>query len=426
MNILLVNDDGFDAVGLAKLRPHLEKIGTVYMVAPKFHMSGKSCSINIFEDHGNPEVQKLDEYNYVLDGTPADCVTYALRFLHLPIDLVVSGCNEGLNYSYYSLYSGTLGACVQALQFNLKAIAFSCTIKHFDLIDKYTDEVLDYILKNNLLSNDYFLSVNYPNTDDVKGIKIGEMDFNNNVHYFNNEDHCSYINKDLDPEFKNHNGDLYQILHGYISIAPVSGTLFNEKYYHDLEAKVYGTKTLETKRLILRKLTMDDLDDCIKNWWNDEEVTRYMTWNPHNDRKVSQEFMKFNLVNYNRYDFFQWAIELKTNKEVIGTISAFNANGKECEIGYCIAKKYWHQGITSEAYARVLYYLFNELNYEVIYARHDIDNPHSGDVMLKCGMTYEKDVRSLAKREDIMDNKMTTLKCYKITKAEYESFIKAK
>jgi RimJ/RimL family protein N-acetyltransferase len=67
--------------------------------------------------------------------------------------------------------------------------------------------------------------------------------------------------------------------------APVSGTLFNEKYYHDLEAKVYGTKTLETKRLILRKLTMDDLDDCIKNWWNDEEVTRYMTWNPHNDRE---------------------------------------------------------------------------------------------------------------------------------------------
>jgi Predicted acid phosphatase len=426
MNILLVNDDGYQADGLKKLRPHLEKFGTVYMVAPKTIMSGKSCSINLFEGQGDDVCEKLDDYNYVLDGTPADCVTYGLKTLKLKIDLVVSGCNHGLNYSYYSLYSGTLGACMQALNFNTPAIAFSCPIKHYDLINKETEKVLNYIFKNKLVSKNYFLSVNFPNTDKVKGIKLSELDLNNNDHYFNRDDHCCYVNKDLNPEFQNKNGDLYHVLHGFISICPLGETLFNKDYLHEVEGKVYGSKTLKTKRLILRKFKASDLDDCIKNWWNDEEVTRYMTWNPHNNREISKEFMNYNLINYGKYNFFQWAIVLKETKEVIGSISAFNADGKECEIGYCLAKKYWHQGIMSEAYSCVLDYLFNVINYEVVYARHDIDNPHSGDVMMKCGMKYEKDVRSLAKREDIMDNHMTTLKCYKITREEYESFIKAK
>jgi 5'-nucleotidase len=87
MNILLVNDDGYHADGLAKLRPHLEKFGTVYMVAPKTIMSGKSCSINLFEGQGDDVCEKLDDYNYVLDGTPADCVTYGLKTLKLKLIL---------------------------------------------------------------------------------------------------------------------------------------------------------------------------------------------------------------------------------------------------------------------------------------------------------------------------------------------------
>jgi broad specificity polyphosphatase/5'/3'-nucleotidase SurE len=62
---------------------------------------------------------------------------------------------------------------MQALNFNTPAIAFSCPIKHYDLINKETEKVLNYILKNKLVSNElFFISVNYPNTDDVKGIKI--------------------------------------------------------------------------------------------------------------------------------------------------------------------------------------------------------------------------------------------------------------
>jgi len=426
MNILLVNDDGYQSDSLKKLRPHLEKYGTVYIVAPKTRMSGKSCSISVFEGRGTLVAEKIDEFNYVLEGTPADCITYGLLILKLKIDLVVSGCNQGLNYSYYSLYSGTLGACMQALNYSVPAIAFSCPIKHYEHIDSETDKVLGFIFKNKLISNNYFLSINYPNTNEVKGIKLSELDLNNNDHYFNDEDQCLYVNKDLSRDFDNKNGDLYDVLNGYISICPLGGTLFNEDFLHQVEGKIYGTKTLRTERLILRKLKKNDLDDCINNWWNDEEVTRYMTWNPHNNREISIEFMNSNLKNYDQYNFFQWAIELKKTKEVIGTISAFNADGKKCEIGYCLAKRFWHQGIMSEAYACVLEYLFNELNYEVIYAKHDIDNPHSGDVMKKCGMTYKNEERSLAKRGDIMDNHMTTLKCYEITKETYESFIKAK
>jgi len=426
MNILLVNDDGYNADGLLELKPHIEKFGTVYTVAPKFHMSGKSCSINIFEDHGEAGVEKVDDYNYIIDGTPADCVTYGIKYLKLPIDLVVSGCNQGLNYSYYSNYSGTLGACVQALQFNLPAIAFSCVVSHFNHIDLYTEMVMEYILKNNLLSKNYILSVNFPNTAEANCIKLSQLDFNHNIHYFNNDDHCCYVNEKLDTNFENINGDLKHVASGCISICPLGNSLFNMENYHEVEGKLYGTKRLETERLILRKFMESDLDACINNWFNDAEVTKYMTWNPHNNREVSQKFLMWNIENYKNYNFFQWAITLKGSDEPIGSLAAFNANGKECEIGYCLAKKYWHQGIMSETFDRVLSYLFEELNYEVVRARHDIDNPHSGDVMKKCGMTYKKDVKALAKQEHISENYMTTLACYEITKAEYESFIKTK
>ena len=66
----------------------------------------------------------------------------------------------------------------------------------------------------------------------------------------------------------------------------------------------------------------------------------------------------------------------------------------ETEIGYCIGRTWWHKGIVSEALTAVIHYLFAEVGMNRISARHDPNNPHSGGVMRKCGMTYEGTTRS--------------------------------
>src|SRR5574344_571157 len=126
MNILLTNDDGYNSLGIQTLYTALQKYGKVYIIAPEHHMSGKSCSITITE---GLVFKKYDEFIYSLDGTPADCVAYALGAFPIQFDLVVSGINDGLNISYDILYSGTIGACQQSLIYGIPTIAFSTNYK---------------------------------------------------------------------------------------------------------------------------------------------------------------------------------------------------------------------------------------------------------------------------------------------------------
>ena len=62
-------------------------------------------------------------------------------------------------------------------------------------------------------------------------------------------------------------------------------------------------------------------------------------------------------------------------------------------IGYCIGSKWWHQGITSEAFSAIIPYLFEEVGANRIESQHDPCNPHSGNVMKKCGLVYEGTLR---------------------------------
>ena len=112
MNILLVNDDGYKCEGINILFNKLQKYGNVIMVAPKEFMSAKSCSLTL---KSSLEFKEFDKNKYYLSGFPADCVSFAFwYFKDIKFDLVVSGCNDGPNISYDTLYSGTIGACLQA------------------------------------------------------------------------------------------------------------------------------------------------------------------------------------------------------------------------------------------------------------------------------------------------------------------------
>lgn len=155
--------------------------------------------------------------------------------------------------------------------------------------------------------------------------------------------------------------------------------------------KNIGTKTIETKRLILRKFTISDADDMYKNWASDDEVTKFLTWPSHTDVDVSKRVIDTWIKGYSDDKNYQWCIELKSIGEAIGSIGVvdYKENIGAVEIGYCIGSKYWNQGITSEALNALIQFFFQEVGANRIELRHDPLNPSSGKVMLKCGLKYE-------------------------------------
>jgi ribosomal-protein-alanine N-acetyltransferase len=160
-----------------------------------------------------------------------------------------------------------------------------------------------------------------------------------------------------------------------------------------------GTKELETKRLVLRRFSIDDAESMFKNWANDDEVTKFLVWQPHKDINVSRNVLEQWIQNYEKNDFYQWAIELKEINEPIGSISVVkqNDNIKMVHFGYCIGKKWWNKGIVSEALNILIKFFFEEVGVNRVEARHDPNNPNSGKVMLKCGMKYEGHMRQADK-----------------------------
>lgn len=158
MKFLLVNDDGIHSERLHFAKKILQKYGVVYTVAPLFEQSGKSVAISI---RGIP-FERKDDTTYAVDGTPADCVSFALYGLEIKPDVVVSGINKGFNIGIDTMYSGTVGAALQAAFHGYKSVAFSGDFKGETNVQRYFEKTLKTILENHLLSHDYILNVNFP------------------------------------------------------------------------------------------------------------------------------------------------------------------------------------------------------------------------------------------------------------------------
>lgn len=155
--------------------------------------------------------------------------------------------------------------------------------------------------------------------------------------------------------------------------------------------KHLGTKQIETDRLILRRFTVEDAEKMYQNWASDPEVTKFLTWSTHENAEVTRALLTDWVSSYENADKYEWCIALKENDEPVGSMGVVHCNEKvkSMEIGYCIGREYWHQGITSEALAAVMQFLLEEVGAYRIESRHDARNPHSGAVMKKCGMRYE-------------------------------------
>jgi ribosomal-protein-alanine N-acetyltransferase len=163
-----------------------------------------------------------------------------------------------------------------------------------------------------------------------------------------------------------------------------------------------GTVTIETIRLILRRFTPDDAYDMFTNWASDPEAVKFLPWGPHESIEVTQRRIRNWTDSYKFDNTYIWAICLKRTNHVIGSISAeiLNDPGKSCEVGYCLGRQFWRQGIMTEALRAVMHFLFYEIGYERITARHDILNAASGRVMQKVGMHLDKIMYHVSMRRD--------------------------
>lgn len=234
MNILLTNDDGYDSKGLLLLKDKLKKYGTVVVVAPREHMSAKSVSITLGK---GIKVESIGDNTFIVDGTPADCVSFALCSLNIDFDLVVSGCNNGFNLSYDTMYSGTVGASLESLVYGVKSIAFSCEF-NFDIVDKYFSEVFEYILNNNLLSDEYMLNVNFPIGEEVNGYKLTSLYYKKNQyrHYYAKKEDGYYAYRTLLTDYSDDKeSDCYAVRHGYISITPLNKSYFSKELFNKIK-----------------------------------------------------------------------------------------------------------------------------------------------------------------------------------------------
>ena len=182
--------------------------------------------------------------------------------------------------------------------------------------------------------------------------------------------------------------------------------------------KHIGTKVLETRRLILRRFTMEDVQPMFDNWASDPEVTKYLTWPTHESVAITEMVMKDWVDGYEKDDHYKWGVVLKDTGELIGDISACYIYDDVCaaEIGYCMGKRWWGTGLTTEALKAVVDYFIGEVGMNRVCARHDVSNIGSGRVMQKAGMTYEGTLRQSGRNnQGIVD-----LAHYSILKEEWK------
>lgn len=156
--------------------------------------------------------------------------------------------------------------------------------------------------------------------------------------------------------------------------------------------KSIGTKSIETKGLLLRPFVESDYQAMYDNWASRPDNLLHVTWYAHESPEVTKKSVAAWVENYQNLDFFKWAICLKENLDhVIGDISVVDRDEtvNACEVGYILSKDYWGQGLMTEALKAVLDYLLQDAGFDRVKAKFVTANPASGRVMAKAGMRYE-------------------------------------
>ncbi|OYV01826.1 MAG: 5'/3'-nucleotidase SurE [Burkholderiales bacterium PBB5] len=175
MRILIANDDGYLAPGLAALAQAVQDLGQIDVIAPEQNASGTSNALTlnrplqVFQAAGGAQ----QGFRFI-NGTPSDSVHVALTgLLGYRPDLVLSGINQGANMGDDTLYSGTVAAAMEGYLFGVPAIAFSQVEKgwtHLDAAARVARAVVQRVIADGLPAQPFLLNVNIPNRADADAL----------------------------------------------------------------------------------------------------------------------------------------------------------------------------------------------------------------------------------------------------------------
>ena len=184
MNILVANDDGIQAKGIAKLTEALSLAGhDVYVIAPNGQRSAYSHAISINKDVLFSEVEDYPfaKEAYMVDGTPADCVKLGTLFLKkrgIRTEAVYTGINHGANLGTDTMYSGTVSSAAEGAFLGLPSVAVSVIShepKHFEAACKAAVELLPYACSH--VATGSLININAPDLEacEIKGTRAARL-----------------------------------------------------------------------------------------------------------------------------------------------------------------------------------------------------------------------------------------------------------
>lgn len=227
LKILLSNDDGVHAQGIHALADSLRDIADVTIVAPDRNRSGASNSLTLEQPL---RVTEISPQTYSVQGTPTDCVHFALNELmkdDLP-DLVLSGINHGANLGDDVLYSGTVAAAMEGHFLGVQSIAFSLVGKqHFATAGKVARQIVEQHLVQPIPTN-RLLNINVPDLEysDLKGTMVTRLGARHHAEaMIKQQDPRGHDIYWLGPPGKEQDAgegtDFYSVDQGFVSVTPL-------------------------------------------------------------------------------------------------------------------------------------------------------------------------------------------------------------
>ncbi len=254
MNILLTNDDGYYAAGIRELARRLSGKHNVIICAPESERSGSGHMVNFFGGISFKKVDMPDGIEtYAVDGTPSDCVIFAVRhlFCDIKFDAVISGINNVLNIGSDIIYSGTVGAAQEGTFQRIPSVAVSLRAKgreDYGYAAEFIEKNLEKLIA--MATENITVNVNIPSCDrsEIKGVRVAPIVFrpyDENYIRITKDDEEEFLlrvkalkpqadfdkikdrdfyvvqGKPLPDALKATDGDCYLVKNGYIVLTPI-------------------------------------------------------------------------------------------------------------------------------------------------------------------------------------------------------------
>jgi 5'-nucleotidase len=245
--ILLTNDDGVRAPGIAAMAQALSGLGEVTIIAPIDNHSGTGHAITLSDPIYVERAEVAGKPAIGLAATPATCVRLAIaNLMEQRPDLVVSGVNRGSNFGLNGYISGTVGAAREAAMQGIPAIATSLDITghpNYGPSAAATARVVA-IVKQGGLPKGVFLNVNAPAGTEFKGLKLTTQSNQMGTERFD-EARTPYGRRLFwsffqQPTSGEPGSDVQAALDGYVAVTPLRASEFDDKAYEALKDRFAG------------------------------------------------------------------------------------------------------------------------------------------------------------------------------------------